>query len=200
MKYNQSFQASYKLPINLIPVFDWITADGSYNATYNWMRGSDLEDGTSLGNTIANNRQININGQFNMEKLYNHVPFLKKTNDRFKKDNSAANRRKAEEAKKKKREEAKKKREAEAKEKGAADGNQKTKKKPPFANDSNPRDLLAKKKKGFEKEITLMPDTTIKVNHGKRTKRIIVSGRTEAGRVFQLKYKRVDDNNHPYIK
>ena len=159
------------------------------------MRGSDLEDGTSLGNTIANNRQININGQFNMEKLYNHVPFLKKTNDRFKKDNSAANRRKAEEAKKKKREEAKKKREAEAKEKGAAAGNQKTKKKPPFANDSNPRDLLAKKKKGFEKEITLMPDTTIKVNHGKRTKRIIVSGRTEAGRVFQLKYKRVDDNN-----
>ena len=195
LKYNQSFQASYKLPINLIPVFDWITADGSYNATYNWMRGSDLEDGTSLGNTIANNRQININGQFNMEKLYNHVPFLKKTNDRFKKDNSAANRRKAEEAKKKKREEAKKKREAEAKEKGAADGDQKTKKKPPFANDSNPRDLLAKKKKGFEKEITLMPDTTIKVNHGKRTKRIIVSGRTEAGKVFQLKYKRVDDNN-----
>ena len=55
--------------------------------------------------------------------------------------------------------------------------------------------MLAKKKKGFEKEITLMPDTTIKVNHGKRTKRIIVSGRTEAGRVFQLKYKRVDDNN-----
>ena len=91
--------------------------------------------------------------------------------------------------------EAKKKREAEAKEKGAADGDKKTKKKPPFANDSNPRDLLAKKKKGFEKEITLMPDTTIKVNHGKRTKRIIVSGRTEAGRVFQLKYKRVDDNN-----
>ena len=85
-----------------VSVFDWITADGSYNATYNWMRGSDLEDGTSLGNTIANNRQININGQFNMEKLYNHVPFLKKTNDRFKKDNSAANRRKAEEAKKKK--------------------------------------------------------------------------------------------------
>lgn len=40
-----------------------------------------------------------------------------------------------------------------------------------------------------------MPDTTIKVNHGKRTKRIIVSGRTEAGRVFELKYKRVDDNN-----
>ena len=190
LKYNQSFQASYKVPINLIPVFDWLTADGSYNATYNWMRGSDLEDGTSLGNTIANNRQINLNSQWNLEKLYNHVPFLKKVNDRFKKDNSAANRKKAEEARRKKREEAKKKREEDAK-----GGDLKSKKKPALAKDLNPRDLLSKKKKGFEKEITLMPDTTIKVNHGKRTKRIIVSGRTEAGRVFELKYKRVDDNN-----
>lgn len=86
LNYNQSFQASYKLPINLLPIFDWITSDASYNATYNWTRGTDLEDGTSLGNNIANNRQININGQFNMEKLYNHVPFLKKTNERFKKE------------------------------------------------------------------------------------------------------------------
>ena len=115
LKYNQSFQASYKVPINLIPVFDWLTADGSYNATYNWLRGSDLEDGTSLGNTIANNRQINLNSQWNLEKLSNHVPFLKKVNDRFKKDNSAANRKKAEEARRKKREEAKKKREEDAK-------------------------------------------------------------------------------------
>lgn len=190
LKYNQSFQASYKVPVNLIPVFDWLTADGSYNATYNWMRGSDLEDGTSLGNTIANNRQINLNSQWNLEKLYNHVPFLKKVNDRFKKDNSAANRKKAEEARRKKREEAKKKREEDAK-----GGDLKSKKKPALAKDLNPRDMLSKKKKGFEKEITLMPDTTIKVNHGKRTKRIIVSGRTEAGRVFELKYKRVDDNN-----
>ena len=57
-------------------------------------------------------------------------------------------------------------REAEAKYQRAAYGNQKPNKKPPFANDSNPRDLLAKKKKGFEKEITLMPDTTIMLNHG----------------------------------
>ena len=190
LKYNQSFQASYKLPLYLIPVFDWITGDASYNATYNWMRGTDLEDGTSLGNTISNNRQINFNGQFNMEKLYNHIPFLKKTNDRFKKDNSSNNRKKAEEARKKKLEEARKKRQEEA---NAKDEN--GKKKPALSNDTNPRDVLGKKKKAFEKEITLMPDTTIKVNHSKRSKRLIVTGRTEDGKLFALKYKRVDENN-----
>ena len=213
LKYNQSFQASYKLPLNLIPVFDWITSDASYNATYNWQRGTDLEDGTSLGNTIANNRQININGQFNMEKLYNHIPFLKKTNDRFKKDNSAANRRKAEEAKKKKAEEKKKAqklKEEAAKNKEAdgknvegkdADGKNvagrpiKGKNRPLLNNDARLRGVLPKNKKAFEKEVTLMPDTVIKLNHGKHSKRIIVSARTENGKTFNLKYKRVDDNN-----
>ncbi len=88
LDYQQNFQMSYKLPLNLLPIFDWLTSDASYNATYNWQRGSDLEDGTSLGNTIATNRQLNLNGQFDMVKLYNHVPFLKATNDRFNKEKS----------------------------------------------------------------------------------------------------------------
>ncbi len=40
-----------------------------------------------------------------------------------------------------------------------------------------------------------MPDTVIKVNHGKRSKRLIVSAKTEDGKFFKLKYKRLDDNN-----
>ena len=54
---------------------------------------------------------------------------------------------------------------------------------------------LPKNKKSFEKEVTLMPDTVIKVNHGKRLKRLIVSAKTEDGKLFKLKYKRLDDNN-----
>ena len=76
---------SYQLPLNLLPVFDWINADASYNSTYNWQRGSELEDGTNLGNSIATNRTLNINSSLNLEKLYNHIPFLKATNDRFNK-------------------------------------------------------------------------------------------------------------------
>ena len=186
LNYNQSFQASYKLPINLLPVFDWITSDASYNATYNWVRGTDLEDGTSLGNTIANNRQININGQFNLEKLYNHVPFLKKTNDRFKKSNSitpksismnsnSRNRKKGKDAQK--------------------DADKDGGKNKQGAKDDRLRSQLPKNKRAFEKEITLLPDTTIKVVHSKKTRRIIVSAKTEDGRAFDLKYRRMDDNS-----
>lgn len=83
LTYQQSFEASYKLPLQKIPVFDWITADATYNATYNWTRGADLEGGGTLGNTIANNRVINGNLRLNFETLYNHIPFLKNTNQRF---------------------------------------------------------------------------------------------------------------------
>ena len=85
LDYNQTFTASYQLPLNLIPIFDWVNADGNYNTTYNWARGTELEDGTSLGNSVTMNRMLNVNGTFNLERLYNHIPFLKKTNDRFNK-------------------------------------------------------------------------------------------------------------------
>ena len=85
LDYQQSFTASYQLPLNKLPIFDWLNADASYTATYSWIRGTELDDGTSLGNTIANNRQLTVNSTWNMETLYNHVPFLKNVNERFKK-------------------------------------------------------------------------------------------------------------------
>lgn len=83
LDYQQSFNASYQLPFNKIPIFDWITSDAKFSSSYNWNRGSVLTDGTSMGNTIANQRSIDINGRFNLENLYNKVPFLKKTNKKF---------------------------------------------------------------------------------------------------------------------
>ena len=88
LDYRQNFKASYQLPLNKLPIFDWLNADATYDATYTWVRGTELDDGTSLGNTIANNRQLAINSTWNMETLYNHIPFLKNTNERFKKRNT----------------------------------------------------------------------------------------------------------------
>ena len=174
LNYNQQFQASYKLPINLLPVFDWITSDASYTASYNWVRGTDLEDGTSLGNNIANNRQANINAQFNMEKLYNHIPFLKKTNERFRRDSSRSN----------------KSSQSRNKTSGKdAKNNRQT------ARDEKLRRQLPKNKRAYEKEITLLPDTTLKVTHSRKTRRLIVSAKTEDGKPFRLRYRRLDDNN-----
>lgn len=99
LTYQQNFDFSWKLPLNKLPLFDWLTADAAYNATYNWARGSELEDGSTLGNTIANSRNITGNGRINFETLYNHVPFLKKVNrkyaqtpkDKKKRDNTKKN-------------------------------------------------------------------------------------------------------------
>ncbi len=178
LDYNQTFTASYQLPLNLIPIFDWVNADAQYTATYNWMRGSDLEDGTSLGNTISNNRQIRLNGTFNMEKLYNHVPFLKKANDRFKKEPSSNRNKKNSKNKK-----------------DAKDKNSLSKRNGRQGADLDKQKAkLPKNKKGFEKEITLLPDTLMKIKHGKNSKRLIVSAKTEDGKPFQLKYRKIDNN------
>ena len=88
LDYQQQVSASYQLPLNKLPIFDWLNADMSYTGRYTWVRGTELEDGTSLGNTITSNRNVNINSTFNLETLYNHIPFLKKANERFKRSAS----------------------------------------------------------------------------------------------------------------
>ena len=88
LDYQQQVTASYQLPLNKLPIFDWLNADASYTGKYTWVRGTELEDGTSLGNTITSNRNLNINSALNLETLYNHIPFLKKANERFKKSAS----------------------------------------------------------------------------------------------------------------
>lgn len=169
LDYSQNFQASYKVPLNLLPIFDWVNSDASYNANYSWERGTEDEEGNSYGNTINTQRELTLNGNFNLVKLYNHVPFLKKVNDKFDRTQSRAQMQRKKQEKKKKKQEAKEQ---------AAD----------------PKKALPKNKRAFEREITLLPDTTFKIRHGKNTKRLIVNAKTEDGKVFPLKYKKVDNN------
>ena len=173
LDYNQTFTASYQLPLNLIPIFDWINADASYNSTYNWLRGTDLEDGTSLGNSISSNRTLNLNAAFSLEKLYNHVPFLKKTNERFNKSQRPSTTQKKKD------------------EKGRTPADQKGKGKP---GEGDEKAQLPKNQKAFEKEVQLMPDTTIVVSHNKNSKRLIVTAKTSDGKTYALRYKSVDQN------
>ena len=86
LTYQQSFNASYTLPLNRLPIFEWLTADASYSASYNWQRGNDLA-GINVGNNIANKRNLTVKATFNMEKLYNLVPYLEETNKRFASNN-----------------------------------------------------------------------------------------------------------------
>ncbi len=80
--YNQSFIMSYRAPFNKIPVLDWLSGNASYNATYRWDRGAEI-DGLSMGNSIANQAAWNSDGRINFETLYNKWDFTKKVNLRF---------------------------------------------------------------------------------------------------------------------
>ncbi|MBQ3958879.1 MAG: cell surface protein SprA, partial [Muribaculaceae bacterium] len=80
--YHQTFTASYKAPFNAIPFLSFITANASYNATYNWERGATI-DGAFSGHTIANQSSLNLDGRLNLDQFYNKVPYLKDVNKRF---------------------------------------------------------------------------------------------------------------------
>ena len=169
LDYSQSFTASYKVPLNLLPVFDWVNTDASYSSNYSWERGMEDENGNSYGNTVNTHRELTLNGSFNLVKLYNHVPFLKKVNEKFNRTMSRS------QYERKKQEKEKKKKDAREL---AAD----------------PKKALPKNRKAFEKEITLLPDTTFCIRHGKNSKRLIVSAKTADGKLFPIKYKKVDNN------
>ena len=169
LDYSQSFTASYKVPLNLLPVFDWVNTDASYSSNYSWERGMEDENGNSYGNTINTHRELTLNGSFNLVKLYNHVPFLKKVNEKFNRTMSRS------QYERKKQEKEKKKKDAREL---AAD----------------PKKALPKNRKAFEKEIMLLPDTSFNIRHGKNSKRLIVSAKTADGKLFPIKYKKVDNN------
>ena len=152
LNYNQSFTMSYQLPINKIPVFDWISANATYSATYSWVRGTDMDDGTSLGNTITNNRDVNVMGSFNMETLYDHIPFLAKVNRKFHQPIQRRTR------------------------------------------DINKQNMLPINKSTFEKEVALLPGTPITINHGKNSRKLLVTAKTKDGRAYKIKYKVLDAN------
>ena len=82
--YQQVFNASWNIPVNKIPLLDWINSvNTSYNANYNWNRSARLKNMTDFGNTATSIRSYQVDGQFNMETLYNKSAYLKEVNARF---------------------------------------------------------------------------------------------------------------------
>lgn len=84
LKYDQNFQVTWNMPLQSIPVLDWVNSSLKYSATYVWERGalSNVED-IDIGNTIRNQRQFSWDGNFNLQGLYNKSPFLKRVNQKF---------------------------------------------------------------------------------------------------------------------
>lgn len=82
-QYHHSLNTSYTIPINKIPLFNWLTANASYNVEYDWTAGPITADTIVLGNQVQNSGSFQMNGTANLQTLYNKVGYLKKIDDKF---------------------------------------------------------------------------------------------------------------------
>lgn len=79
--YQQKATISYNLPLSKLPLTDWITARYSYSTTYNWIGASLLQGALeTLGNTLENSQQNNLNGEFDFTRLYTKSRWLNAVN------------------------------------------------------------------------------------------------------------------------
>ncbi len=91
-RFTQNVNASYTLPINKIPIFNWVTASANYQGTYNWTAPAKSIQ-HRLGNTIENSNNIQGNANLDFTKLYNKVPYLKQINTPRRNNNRGNNNR-----------------------------------------------------------------------------------------------------------
>ena len=68
--YSHLVNLNYSLPLEKIPVIDWIKADYKYSTTYTWQTGS-IGQKDTLGNVIQNTRDQTLTGKLDFIRLYN---------------------------------------------------------------------------------------------------------------------------------
>ena len=76
--FQQQVNLSYTVPINKIPILNWININTSYNGSYKWMQAPPIQP--TLGNTIQNASTFSVQPQFNFNKLYQKIPWLRDLN------------------------------------------------------------------------------------------------------------------------
>ncbi|WP_016777355.1 cell surface protein SprA [Anaerophaga thermohalophila] len=75
--YQHNINASYRVPVNKLPLLDWTSANINYGAQFNWRQGPITEEEYEWGNTIRNSNTIQANTQLNFSGLYNKVDYLR---------------------------------------------------------------------------------------------------------------------------
>ncbi|HRK52897.1 MAG TPA: cell surface protein SprA [Cyclobacteriaceae bacterium] len=79
--FEQTMTANYTLPLDKLPITDWLGAEYRYNVGYSWRAGPvEREESLQLGNTIQNTQDQGLTGRIDLTKLYNKVGYLNKVN------------------------------------------------------------------------------------------------------------------------
>jgi len=82
--YQQVFTASWNVPFNRIPYLDALSANGSYNANYNWTRtAANTQNGQNLGNTVTSLQSWQVDGSINFETWYGQSKYWKQMTQRY---------------------------------------------------------------------------------------------------------------------
>ncbi|WP_460319035.1 T9SS outer membrane translocon Sov/SprA [Algoriphagus taiwanensis] len=68
--YNHTATVNYSIPLNKLPITDWIQTEYRYLTSYTWQTGA-IGQRDSLGNVIQNTRDQSITGKLDFLKLYN---------------------------------------------------------------------------------------------------------------------------------
>lgn len=76
--YTHRGNLTYNVPINKLPLLDWVTANAGYTANYDWQAAPLAAE--QLGNTIENANTMRLNVNANFVNLYNKVGFLRAIN------------------------------------------------------------------------------------------------------------------------
>ena len=81
--YQQVFTASWNVPFNRVPGLDALTANASYNATYNWTRTASTTSGLNMGNTVSSLQSWQVDGSINFETWYGKSKYWKSMTQKY---------------------------------------------------------------------------------------------------------------------
>ena len=81
--YSHTWNVSYVIPINKLPLLDWASTSVTYRAAYTW-DVAPLGTGNYVsGNSISNSGALQLTGQADFIRLYNRIPYLKRINQKY---------------------------------------------------------------------------------------------------------------------
>ncbi|MCG8308654.1 MAG: cell surface protein SprA [Cytophagales bacterium] len=83
--FDQHVGATYRLPLDKLPLTDWLNSELRYSVDYSWNAGAwseidSLNLQKILGNISQNSREAGVTGKLDFVKLYNKSRFLKEIN------------------------------------------------------------------------------------------------------------------------
>jgi cell surface protein SprA len=74
--FSQATTLNYRVPLDKFPALDFLNADIRRSSTYTWTANA-VGVADTLGNMARSSNQFLVNGQIDMQKLYNKSPYLR---------------------------------------------------------------------------------------------------------------------------